>query len=58
MSKFGYTEKEIGHMTLNKWAALWEAYKSNFDNEMYLTQSRTTYEEATKPKTIDDIIPL
>lgn len=44
-------------MTLKKWSMLWKAYAKNFDNELYLTAMKKTYEEATKPKDIDDIIP-
>jgi len=56
--KLGYSEKEVGHMTLKKWSLLWSAYTRNFDNELYLTAMRKTYEEVSKPVSIDDIIPL
>jgi len=58
MKKYGYSEKEVGHMTLKKWSMLWKAYARNFDNELYLTSAKKTYEEITKPKDIDDIIPF
>jgi len=58
MNKLGFTEKEIGHMTYRKWYLLFQAYKSNFDDELILTASRKTYAEVTKPVSIDDIIPL
>ena len=57
MNKYGYSEKEVGHMTLKKWSLLWKAYAKNFDNELYLKAMKKTYEEAAKPKDIDDIIP-
>ena len=58
MNKLGFSEKEVGHMTLKKWSMLWKAYAKNFDNELYLTAMKKTYEETTKPKDIDDIIPF
>ena len=57
MNRLGFTEKEVGRMTLKKWQLLYRAYQKNFDNEMLLTLSRTTYEEATREVTIDDVIP-
>lgn len=44
-------------MTLKKWHLLWKAYTRNFDNELYLTANKKTYEETSKPQTIDDVIP-
>lgn len=58
MNKLGFTEKEVGRMTFKKWSMLFRAYKKCFDNELMLTASRTTYEEAEKEVTIDDVIPL
>ena len=57
MNKLGYDEKEVGRMTFRKWKLLYKAYQKTFDNEMMLTLSRTTYEQATKEVTIDDVIP-
>lgn len=45
-------------MTFRKWSLLFKAYKRSFDNELMLTISKTTYEEAEKEITIDDIIPI
>lgn len=58
MNKLGYSEKEVGRMTLKKWQLLYKAYQKHFDNELMLTLSRTTYEQATKEATIDDVIPF
>ncbi len=55
--RIGYTEKQVGHMTLYKWKKLYKSYQKLFDNELILTASRKTYEEAFKPVTLDDIIP-
>lgn len=55
--RIGYTEKQVGHMTLCKWKKLYKSYQKLFDNELMLTASRRTYEEAFKPVTLDDIIP-
>ena len=44
-------------MTLYKWKKLYKSYQKLFDNELILTASRKTYEEAFKPATLDDIIP-
>ena len=55
--RIGYTEKQVGHMTLYKWKKLYKSYQKLFDNELILTASRKTYEEAFKPATLDDIIP-
>lgn len=57
MNKLGYTEKEVGRMTFRKWKLLYKSYQKTFDNELMLTLSRTTYEQATKEITIDDVIP-
>lgn len=45
-------------MTLKKWQLLYKAYQKHFDNELMLTLSRTTYEQATKEVSIDDVIPF
>lgn len=58
MNRLGFSEKEVGRMTLKKWNLLYKAYMKNFDIEMKLTQSQTTYEKALTPVTIDDVIPI
>lgn len=63
MNKLGFTEKQIGHMTLRKWDMLYDAYKLNFDNEMILTASHKTYADIEKETNvyvdrIDDVIPF
>lgn len=58
MNRLGFSEKEVGRMTLKKWVLLFKAYKQMFDNEMLLTASRKTYAEVERPITIDDVIPF
>lgn len=45
-------------MTFKKWNLLYKSYKKNFDNELLLTHSKTTYEQAERETTIDDVIPF
>ena len=44
----GFTEKEVGRMTLRTFNKFYKCYKDNFDLEMRLKLSNTTYEEAIK----------
>ncbi len=44
----GYAEKEIGRMTVRKFLKLYEHYKLNFDLELKMRSSGTTYEQLEK----------
>jgi hypothetical protein len=39
----GYSEKEVGRMTLRKFMRLYDHYKANFDLEMRLKRKGITY---------------
>ena len=58
MNILGYSEKQVGRMTLWKWKLLYQAYKDNFDTELFLTLSRQRYQDIEKEITIDDVIPF
>lgn len=58
MNKFGYTEKQVGHMTFKKWNQLYQAYKDNFDLELTLTVKMQRFKDIEKEVTIDDVIPI
>lgn len=42
----GFTEREIGRMTLRKFLKLYGHYKNNFDLEMKMKQQGITYKQA------------
>ena len=42
------TDKESGRLTYRQFSNLYQAYKDNFDYELYLTLTRTTYQEVKK----------
>lgn len=55
--KWGFTEREIGHMTWKKWFKLNKAYQGNYDLELKLMLSKTTYSKLlVNPQEQDDII--
>lgn len=58
MNKLGFTEREVGHMTIRKWHKLYKAYKSNFDFEFTMKHKNLRYMDIEKEITIDDVIPL
>jgi len=58
MNKLGYTEKQVGHMTLRKWSLLYKAYKNQFDLELAIKTKGLRYVDLEKEITIDDVIPL
>lgn len=58
INKLGFTEKQVGHMTLKKWKLLYKAYKFEFDRELYMTQFYKPYEVVEKEPSIDDVIPM
>ena len=58
MNKLGFTEKQVGHMTLKKWNLLYSAYKDNFDMELTLKLKGLRYSDLNKEVTIDDVIPM
>jgi hypothetical protein len=39
----GFSEKEVGRMTLRKFTRLYDHYKINFDREMVLKRNGCTY---------------
>ena len=56
--KMGFTEKEVGRMTLKKWKRLYDAYKLVFDLEKQLINSNQRYSQLDEQPTIDDVIPF
>ena len=48
MNKLGFTYKEVGRLTLRIFNKLYQCYKNNFDLEMSLNKSNTTYAEYEK----------
>jgi len=58
MNKLGFTEKQVGHMTLKKWSLLYKAYKDNFDLELSMQLKGVKYSDLEREITIDDVIPL
>jgi hypothetical protein len=56
--KMGFTEKEVGQMTLKKWKQLYDAYKLVFDLEKQLINSNQRYSRLDEQPTIDDVIPF
>jgi len=47
-TKLGLTSSEAGRITITLFNRLYQHYKNNFDLEMQLTQTGTTYEAAYK----------
>ncbi len=45
-TKLRYTNKEVGRMTLREFKAEYQIYKNDFDLEMLLKATRTTYQKA------------
>lgn len=39
----GFSQKEIGHMTVRKFSRYYKAYKQNFDLELLLYLNKKTY---------------
>jgi len=58
MRKLGFTESQVGHMTLKKWNLLYKAYKLEFDRELWMDRNNKTYAMMEKEPDIDDVIPL
>ena len=58
MSRLGFTEEQIGNMSLKKFFRLYEAYKKTFDVEMLRTANKITYETSGKEASMDDVIPF
>lgn len=54
----GFTEKEVGRMTLKKWKRLYDAYKLVFDLEKELVYWNQRYSRLGEQPTIDDVIPF
>jgi hypothetical protein len=47
-NKLGFTFKEVGRMTMRTFNKFYKCYKDNFDLEMRLKNSNTTYAEAIR----------
>lgn len=47
-NKLGFTYKEVGRLTLRTFNRLYQCYKNDFDLEMLLNKSSTTYAEYEK----------
>lgn len=45
-TKLALTNKEVGRLTIREFNAEYQLYKDNFDFEMLLTATRTTYAKA------------
>lgn len=58
INKLGFSEKQVGHMTMKKWKLLYKAYQLNFDNELYMKFTGRTYASLEKEPDIDDVIPM
>jgi hypothetical protein len=58
MSRLGFTEEQIGDMSLKKFFRLYEAYKKTFDVEMLRTANKITYETSGREANMDDVIPF
>ena len=54
----GFTEKEVGHMTMRKFDLLYQSYKNIFDLENTLKYNKATYEDLEKEETLDDVLPF
>ena len=52
-TKFGLTFKETGRLTLTTFNKLYKCYKDDFDTELRLKNSNTTYAELYK-KSMED----
>lgn len=44
-NKLGLTFKEVGRLTLRTFNKLYQHYKNDFDKELMLNKSRTTYQK-------------
>lgn len=58
INKLGFSEKQVGHMTLKKWKLLYKAYKLEFDREFYMDRNNKNYAMMDKETDIDDVIPI
>ena len=58
MNKLGFTEKQVGHMTLKKFELLYSAYKQEYDKEFIMRCKYLTYKDLETPTSIDDVIPI
>ncbi len=50
----GFSEKEVGRMTLRKFMRLYDHYKNNFDLEMTLTKKGVTYAKLNEMQIQDE----
>ena len=54
----GYAEKQIGHMTINKFMKIYTAYKNVFDLELSMKEKGVRYSDLLNEASIDDAIPI
>lgn len=52
----GFTEKQVGHMTVTKFNKLYQVYKGTFDLENRLKNNNRTYRELEYEPTLDDVL--
>lgn len=52
----GFTEKQVGHMTVTKFNKLYQVYKDIFDLENRLKNNNMTYRELEYEPTLDDVL--
>lgn len=50
----GFTFKEVGRLTLRKFNKMYQIYKNDFDMEMMLRNSNTTYQGLEKKQMEDE----
>lgn len=53
-AKLNLRLKEVGRLTLRSFNRMYRAYKDDFDNEMMMKQSRTTYAKLKRLAEIDE----
>lgn len=52
----GFTEKQVGHMTVTKFNKLYQVSKDIFDLENRLKNKNMTYRELEYEPTLDDVL--
>jgi hypothetical protein len=54
----GFSEKQVGRMSYDKFLRLRNAYKNDFDIEIALKKNDLKYSDLEKQTDIDDAIPF
>lgn len=52
----GFTEKQVGHMTVTKFNKIYQVYKDTFDLETRLKRNSLTYRDLEYEPTLDDVL--